>query len=55
MKERLDAIKENQYMIYNAIRQANYLVREVKDNTAIATYNTEVIATNMMIYNRYYY
>lgn len=55
ISEELDAIKENQYMIYNAICQANYLLREVKDNTAIATYNTEVIATNMMIYNRYYY
>ena len=55
ISEELDAIKENQYMIYNAICQANYLLREVKDNTAIAMYNTEVIATNMMIYNRYYY
>ena len=52
ISEELDAIKENQYMIYNAICQANYLLREVKDNTAIATYNTEVITTNMMIYNR---
>lgn len=55
ISEELDAIKENQYMIYNAICQANYLLREVTDNTAIAAYNTEVIATNMMIYNRYYY
>ena len=55
ISEELDAIKENQYMIYNAICQANYLLGEVSDNAAIAAYNTEVIATNMMIYNRYYY
>lgn len=55
ISEELDAIKENQYMIYNAICQANYLLGEVSNNAAIAAYNTEVIATNMMIYNRYYY
>lgn len=44
-------------------RQAvSYLIRayaqareSLSNNAAIAAYNTEVIATNMMIYNRYYY
>lgn len=50
----LDEIRENQYMLYDAICQTNALLSAISSSEAVTAYNTEVIATNTEIYNRYY-
>lgn len=50
----LEEIRENQYMLYDAIYQTRMLLSEISNSEAVTAYNTEVIAANMKIYNRYY-
>lgn len=52
--EELEEIKENQYMLYDAICQTNYMLSQIADDAAVAAYNTEVIITNQRICQRYY-
>ena len=52
--EELEEIKENQYMLYDAICQTNYMLSQIADDAAVAAYNTEVIVTNQRICQRYY-
>ena len=52
--EELEEIKENQYMLYDAICQINYMLSQIADDAAVAAYNTEVIITNQRICQRYY-
>lgn len=50
----LEEIKQNQYMIYQAINEANARLANIESNTAAIAYNTSVIAGNTAIYSRYY-
>lgn len=50
----LEQIKQNPYMIYSAICEANSRLAQIESNTAAIAYNTSVIATNTEIANRYY-
>lgn len=50
----LEQIKQNQYMVYQAIQNSNQLLASIERNMSIAAYNTSVIAENTAISNRYH-
>lgn len=49
----LEQIKQNQYMIYQAIQESNAILNQIESNTAAIAYNTSVIAENSSICARY--
>lgn len=49
----LEQIKQNQYMIYQALQEANLHLAKIESNTEAIKYNTAVIAENSAICARY--
>ena len=49
----LEQIKQNQYMIYQALQEANSRLAQIESNTQAIAYNTSVIAENSAICARY--
>lgn len=49
----LEQIKQNQYMIYQAIQEANLHLAQIESNTEAIKYNTAVTAENSAICARY--
>lgn len=49
----LEQIKQNQYLIYQAVQESNLILNQIESNTAAIAYNTSVIAENSSICARY--
>ncbi len=49
----LEQIKQNQYLIYQAIKESNSILAQIESNSAAIAYNTSVIAENSAICARY--
>ena len=52
--DEMEKIRNNQYMIYDAINQVNQRLGDVLDYEAVVAYNMQAIANNTEIYARYY-
>lgn len=53
ISNQLEQIKQNQYLIYQAITQTNITLSKIESNTEAIAYNTSVIAANTAICARY--